>query len=534
MASAALPRKAPTPPPLPLLVVAREPDDLRLVDAALSGLNFAPEPFPDLSAAQERLDGGPFRAAVVFTADDDPLKLARAVRALPGEPPVLLLVPEDWSAEGCVFPARGAYLPRRAAAPELRRVLLDLLEEPGREDRGAGRFFRSLLDFLGGALVLASADDLRILEWSAGAGRLFGFSAAQVLGRPFPEVLEPLLGAAGGRDGLPREGGLLHEETPMLRQDAPPVLLLRSVFPSEIGGTRVLALFFYDVSARRNRERLMGIAQRLESIGRLASGIAHEINTPIHYIGDNMRFLEQSFAGMDGVLRLFLSCLEQVRRGADPTTHLERIEAAIRAADLDFLETEIPLAISQSMEGVERVAAIVRGMKKFAHPEQEERRHVDVNQALRDALLVARNEWKYVADLATDFDEGLPLVSCLAGDLNQVFLNIIVNAAQAVEETVRGRGGKGRITVSTRRDGGWVEIRVADTGPGIPAASQGRVFDPFFTTKEVGRGTGQGLAIAHSIVVDKHGGTISFTTEEGRGTCFIVRLPLNPAVEARS
>ncbi|HMM37465.1 MAG TPA: ATP-binding protein [Desulfovibrio sp.] len=534
MPSPAPPIQASTPLPPRLLVVTREAADLKFVEEALAGLHLAPEAVSTVPGGQEAGET-PWRAAVIFSStDDEPLKQARAARALPGGPPVLLLTPEGWSAQGRVFSCRCAYLPRSVDATELRRILLDLLEEPGRGDCGARRFFRSLVEFLGGVMVLASADDLRILEWPRGAEVLFGVSRDQALGRPFPELLEPLLGAAGGLAGLPKDGrGLLHEEVSMPRPDGPPIQLLRSVYADVLGGARVLALFFYDVSERRKRDRLMGIAQRLESIGRLASGIAHEINTPIHYIGDNIRFLEQSFAGMDGVLRLFLACLAGVRRGEDPAPHLERIEEAIAAADLDFLESEIPLAISQSMEGVERVAAIVRGMKKFAHPEQEERRHVDLNQALRDALLVARNEWKYVAEVVTDFDEGLPLVSCLAGDLNQVFLNIIVNAAQAVEESARGRGGKGRITVSTRRDGDFVEILVADTGVGIAKRDQSRVFDPFFTTKEVGRGTGQGLAIAHSIVVDKHGGTITFTSEEGRGTRFFIRLPLTPRPEVR-
>jgi signal transduction histidine kinase len=164
-------------------------------------------------------------------------------------------------------------------------------------------------------------------------------------------------------------------------------------------------------------------------------------------------------------------------------------------------------------------------MKEFAHPGLEEMTSVDINRAIRNTISVARNEWKHVAEVSSEFDPDLPWVTCVPGALNQVLLNIFVNAAHAIGE-VSGRTKKGAITVVTRRDGDWAEIRIGDTGAGIPEEIRQRIFDPFFTTKQPGKGTGQGLASAHYIVVKKHHGTIAVESEVGIGTTFIIRLPM--------
>ena len=271
-------------------------------------------------------------------------------------------------------------------------------------------------------------------------------------------------------------------------------------------------------------------AQKLESIGQLAAGIAHEINTPIQFIGDNLRFLEDAFRDLKPLLASG-TCShagDGESRPGVPGAPTERMlqTAATSEDDLEYLIREIPKAIAQSLEGVGRVANIVRSMKEFSHPGTDEMQPVDLNKALECTLTVCRNEWKYVADVVTDLDPHLPPVHCMPGACNQVFLNLIINAAHAIADKQDGNfTEKGTITVSTRSDGDWVEVRVADTGTGIPAEHRTKVFDPFFTTKKVGRGTGQGLAIARSVLVDKHGGTLTFDTEVGRGTTFIVRLP---------
>jgi PAS domain S-box-containing protein len=274
-------------------------------------------------------------------------------------------------------------------------------------------------------------------------------------------------------------------------------------------------------------------AQKMESIGQLAAGIAHEINTPTQFIGDNNRFLHEAFASLKVVLDRLRAVLEAARRGRVPNSLVAEGIAALEAADLDYLMTEIPSALAQSLEGVGRVAKIVGAMKEFSHPGGDEFTAADINHAIESTVSVCRNEWKYVADLVTDFDPTLPAFPCMVGDFNQVILNLIINAAHAIGEAAsEANPGKGTITVSTRRDGLWAEVRVSDTGAGIPESIRGHIFTPFFTTKAVGKGTGQGLAIARSVVVDKHGGEISFETEVGRGTTFIVRLPMERAAAA--
>jgi signal transduction histidine kinase len=268
----------------------------------------------------------------------------------------------------------------------------------------------------------------------------------------------------------------------------------------------------------------------LESVGQLAAGVAHEINTPIQFIGDNTRFLRDAFADLQRVLAAGQRLLAAARQGPVAPELVCDVESVVREADTEYLGQEIPNAIQQSAEGLERVARIVRAMKEFSHPGGDEKTAIDINKAIDNTLIVARNEWKYVAEAVTDLDPSLPLVACLPGEINQVLLNLIVNAAHAISDVVGGESGrKGTITIGTRVLNNGVEIRVGDTGCGIPEVNRSRIFDPFFTTKPVGKGTGQGLTIAHAVVVQKHGGTIRFETEIGQGTTFIVWLPLEQA-----
>lgn len=269
-------------------------------------------------------------------------------------------------------------------------------------------------------------------------------------------------------------------------------------------------------------------AQKLESIGQLAAGIAHEINTPTQYIGDNTRFLQTAFQDLARLVMQFQELLKAVRVGAATPELVAITEDAVQSADLEYLMAEIPKAVQQSLEGVERVGKIVRAMKEFSHPGSQEKTPTDLNHAIESTITVARNEWKYVSDLELDLDRSLPLVPCLPGEFNQVILNLVINAAHAIGDVVKD-GAKGKIAVSTRLQDQWAEIRIHDTGTGIPEKIRDKIFDPFFTTKPVGRGTGQGLAISRSVIVDKHRGSIQFETETGRGTTFVIRLPINGA-----
>ncbi|MFL6465774.1 MAG: sensor histidine kinase [Bryobacteraceae bacterium] len=263
-------------------------------------------------------------------------------------------------------------------------------------------------------------------------------------------------------------------------------------------------------------------AQKLESIGQLAAGMAHEINTPIQYVGDNFRFISDSFLQIDKILAQYALLLESVKRAESLSNLVAEIESTITDVDLEYLREEI----QQCKEGIERVAHIVKAMKEFSHPGSHRMKPVDLNHAIESTLVVCRNEWKYVAEAATDLDPTLPPVRCLAGELKQVILNLVINAAHTIAEAKR-TDGLGRISVSTRQSGELVEIRIEDNGVGIPAAIQSRIFDPFFTTKEVGKRTGQGLAIARNVIVKKHGGTLSFETQLGAGTTFLIQLAIN-------
>ena len=283
--------------------------------------------------------------------------------------------------------------------------------------------------------------------------------------------------------------------------------------------------------ALRRSEGQLRQAQKLEAIGQLAAGIAHEINTPTQYVSDNVTFLKDSWGpGAEFLNFCNLMRAEAVGGSVSPQS-LTKFNQLYEKADLNYLLKEIPRAIDQSLDGLKRIAKIVRGMKDFSHPGSKEKRAVNLNQAIDSTITVARHEWKYCAELVTAFDPALPLVSCLAGEFNQVMLNLIINAAHAIGSTLgENSSEKGTITITTRRQSNWAEITVGDTGCGIPEEIRSRIFDPFFTTKEVGKGTGQGLALAHSVVVKLHQGQLWFETELGRGTKFFIRLPLEIGV----
>ena len=277
------------------------------------------------------------------------------------------------------------------------------------------------------------------------------------------------------------------------------------------------------------RERLQSEllhAQKLESIGSLAAGIAHEINTPAQYVGDNVQFLEESLPAIEDLLKRHCQLLEAAQGGSLDEAQVKEMRGAAEEADLPFLCEELPSAVEQARSGIGRITEIVRAMKEFSHPGSSEKQPADLNHCIESTVTVARNEWKYHAEMELQLDPELPSVGCLPGELNQVFLNIIVNAAQAIAEQRGENGEKGQIRIRTRTLEDGVEIEICDDGPGIPEAIRSKVFDPFFTTKEVGLGSGQGLAIARSVVVDKHGGTIQVESEEDTGTIFRITLPL--------
>jgi signal transduction histidine kinase len=292
----------------------------------------------------------------------------------------------------------------------------------------------------------------------------------------------------------------------------------------------VLRGLILDITELRRLGRELAAAQKLESVGRLAAGVAHEINTPVQFVSDNVQFVRTSMTDIAAVVCAYRELKKAAKSASGVAGAVQLAEDAEKAADLDYILQSAPQALDSSIEGLGRIATIVRSMKEFAHPDQAQKTFGDLNQAIRSTLVIAHNEYKYVAELCTQFAD-LPPIPCYLGEINQVVLNLLVNASHAISDVVKDTGRLGKLDVRTRLDGDWVEISIGDSGTGIPEAARDKIFDPFFTTKEVGKGTGQGLAIARSVIVKKHGGTLRFETECGKGTTFIIRLPIDAPVE---
>ncbi len=260
-------------------------------------------------------------------------------------------------------------------------------------------------------------------------------------------------------------------------------------------------------------------AAKLESVGQLAAGIAHEINTPVQFVSTNLDFLGESFDDIAVFMKSVQLAMDH--ENTDPG-----LKQGMEEVDWEFLSEEIPLAIGQSVAGVERVAKLVLAMKEFSHPNTRERAPADIHTILENTITISQNEWSYVADIDRKYSMDFPLVPCLTDELGQVFLNIIVNAGHAIADKVQDSSDKGVITISSTVTDDSVEIDISDTGKGMDDELSAKIFDPFFTTKDVGKGTGQGLSIAHDIVVNKHHGELIVDSTLGTGTTFTVRLPL--------
>jgi PAS domain S-box-containing protein len=371
-----------------------------------------------------------------------------------------------------------------------------------------------------------------VTHWNATASHVFGLDREAVTGRLIDDCgikwLHPEMGLEVTRwltaESFYRSEDLAYE------LDGKTHFLGLQVRRISSGQDMKLAFILTgaDVTERKNLEEQLRQSQKLEAIGQLAAGIAHEINTPTQYVGDNATFLKESWGQVAKLLVYSRECHRKAESGGITKESLDEFGRLIEEADLDYLLKEIPQAIEQSLEGLQRVARIVKGMKEFSHPGSQEKRAIDINKAIETTITVARHEWKYVCEVETHLDPSLPMVPCLAGEFNQVILNLIINSTHAIAEIASEEtGAKGTITITTQREGEWVEISIRDTGGGIPPEVRSRIFEPFFTTKAVGKGTGQGLALAHSVIVNRHQGQIWFETELGQGTTFFIRLPLN-------
>ncbi len=273
-------------------------------------------------------------------------------------------------------------------------------------------------------------------------------------------------------------------------------------------------------------------AQKLESIGQLAAGIAHEINTPSQYVSDNTQFVKEQFGALLGVIDRYAEQIDPNAPAQSWNERVSEIKETLKRLDYDYVREEIPLALEQSLEGLQRITKIIGAMKDFSHPGTTEPVLSDLNRAIESTVTVCSNKWKHAADLELDLDDTMPDVPCLVAEFNQVILNMITNAVDAI--TQKHGSCKGNIRIATTHSGEWAVITVSDNGTGIPESVVSKMYDPFYTTKEVGKGTGQGLSISRDIVVNKHNGMISCESSGETGTTFTIKLPLSTEKQAKA
>jgi PAS domain S-box-containing protein len=515
-----------------LLLVEDDPADARVVERHLkdAGLNQVTcDWVQSAAAASERLQKVEYDLVLLDLGlpDATGLQALTALRAVADLTPIIVLTGSDDYKQGLSAVREGAqdYLEkRRVNAGMLSRIVSYSVERNNfhRDLVRATRRYQDLFNNVPVALFTANQD---------GALKTANAACVKLLscqGIPLDKVnFLDLLFEPGKRtqflDQIARQRAVEHWETTIqdckggklnVLINTAPLYDAKQSFAGWEGCLTDISMLKQTLEERDRLEDNLRQAQKLEAIGQLAAGIAHEINTPTQYVGDNLRFLKESFGELDTLLG------QLVEVGGGPAAKL------IGEADFEYLKEEIPRALNQSLEGVDRVAKIVRAMKEFSHPARE-KTATDLNRAIQSTITVASNEWKYVAEIEMDLDAGLPAVHCSPAEFNQVVLNIVVNAAHAISDVVGdGGNGKGKNRVRTRADGDFAVIEITDSGSGMPPHVQQRIFEPFFTTKEVGKGTGQGLAIAHNVIVDKHGGAIKVTSSPGAGTTFTIRLPI--------
>jgi PAS domain S-box-containing protein len=401
---------------------------------------------------------------------------------------------------------------------------------------GGQREINQLISSLPTILIGLSRDE-KIVLWNSMAEEVFGKSRSEVMGLPLHQcgVDWDWDKIAGGiSDSRKASQPIRVDDIRFQRSDGEERYLGMTINHLDgetdciLGSTIIGA----DITDRKKLETQLQQSQKMEAIGQLAAGIAHEINTPTQFVGDNTRFFQDAYEDLIQIIRKYEKLIEQAKSNTLTAEAIARAEALIEDIDLEYLEEEIPVALEHTLKGVDRITRIVQAMKIFSHPGMIVKEPTDINKEIEKTITITRNEWKYVADMETDFDPNLPEVPCFRAELNQVILNMIVNAAHAIAE-VNGNNSsqRGIIRIHTYHKDNWAKIRISDTGAGIPEDIRHKIFDLFFTTKGPGKGSGQGLAISHSVIVEKHGGTLDLESQAGKGTTFIIGLPLGAEPE---
>ncbi len=398
--------------------------------------------------------------------------------------------------------------------------------------------FKRTLDQTSDCVFMFDPQTLLFTYVNQGGINHTGYSEAELCRMSFAD-----LGSAHSRDQLvqklapliddPRESLLL--ETTHKRKngvDVPVEIFVQYIAPAGMQGrffsiVRNISKRLLEEKEKEQIQTKMLHTQKLESVGELAAGIAHEINTPIQYIGTNLSFLEEAFHDITTLIERYNALLEAVKRQENTDQHIAEVQACQEDIDLDYLIEEFPQAIHQANDGVKRVSKLVTAMKDFSHPGSKDKEPTNINKIIETTVQIARNEWKYCSDVELALAEDLPQVYCHPSDIGQVVLNLLLNSAHSIKERLEQAPNsiKGMILIRTTAAEKDVILTITDNGCGIPENILNKIFDPFFTTKEVGKGTGQGLAIARNVILNKHDGDIEVTSEPGQGSTFTIRLP---------
>lgn len=390
---------------------------------------------------------------------------------------------------------------------------------------------RLILDSVAAGIVIIDAKSEIVNYVSRVALQILQKDKSEVLGTTYTDFFEPI-----NAEQLPLSVSRIQSLTKesIVKTGAyEKVPILKSLARLMIEDKEQYIVSFVDIRKLKETEYALFQAQKLESIGQLAAGIAHEINTPSQFIGDNLHFLKDAFSDLMRLCEPVETLKYELDNAPSLSSRIQEIEDIKIEIDFEFLKEEIPKAIDQSLDGIDRVSKIVRAMKEFSHPGNRDKTLVDINRAITNTITISRNEWKYVADVETNFQNGLPQVPLFPDQFNQVILNMIINASHAIAQNKAESDPKGKIRIETKQNNDHIQVNISDTGCGIPKEIQKKIFDPFFTTKEVGKGTGQGLAISHDVIVKKHQGKILLESEPGKGTTFIILLPLKPVEQIK-
>ncbi|MCP4630749.1 MAG: PAS domain S-box protein [bacterium] len=381
-------------------------------------------------------------------------------------------------------------------------------------------------------ILIGLSKDNKIVLWNSKAETVFGKKQSEVIGLPMQQCgidwewdkISGGISASRTASQPKRVDGIRFQ-----RSDGKERYLGMTInhLDGEINCILGSTIIGADITDRRKLETQLQQSQKMEAIGQLAAGIAHEINTPTQFVGDNTRFFQDAYEDLIQIIRNYENLIEKSKSDSLTRELIAAAEERIEDMDLAYLEEEIPIALVHTLKGVDRITKIVQAMKIFSHPGVIVKQPTDINKEIEKTITITRNEWKFVAKMETDFDLNLPDVPCYRAELNQVILNMIVNAAHAIAEASEDNAlQQGTIHIRTYHRDNWVKIRISDTGTGIPEDIRHKIFDLFFTTKGPGKGSGQGLAISHSVIVEKHKGTLDLESQVGKGASFIIGLPL--------